>query len=143
MTEQELAKFRSHRLSTGRGIQPELRIVAGSPLPLGVHDCSDGYNFSVFSRHAEQVELILFESPFDVEPCHIVALDPAEHRTGDVWHALVDGIVWGQAYAFRVHGRWAPEHGHRFDPRVPLLDPHGLAVVGAAGWERDRPTSTP
>jgi isoamylase len=143
MTEQELAESRSHKPAAGRDLRPELRVVAGSPLPLGVHDCFDGYNFSLFSRHAEQVELLLFENPFDTEPCHILALDPAEHRTGDLWHAIVDGITWGQAYAFRVHGRWAPEHGHRFDPRVPLLDPHGLAVVGAAGWERDRPTSTP
>lgn len=143
MTEQQLADSRSHRPSTGRGFQPELRIAAGSPLPLGVQDSSGGFNFSVFSRHAEQVELSLFESPFDSEPCHIVPLDPAEHRTGDVWHAVVDSITWGQADAFRVHGRWAPELGHRFDPRVLLLDPRGLAVVGAAGWERDRPTSTP
>ncbi len=111
-----------------------LEISPGAPLTLGVRDCCDGFNFSVFSRHAERVELLLFASPSEVEPCRIVDLDPAVHRTGDVWHVLVNGIKWGQAYAFRVHGPWTPTNGHRFDSRVALLDPYARAVVGTDGW---------
>ena len=58
----------------------------------------------------------------------VVDLDPVHHRTGDIWHTLVDGVRWGQAYAYRVHGRWAPEEGHRFDGNDLLLDPYALAV---------------
>lgn len=114
--------------------QKAIEISPGAPLPLGVRDCCDGFNFSVFSRHAERVELLLFAGPSEAEPWRIVDLDPAVHRTGDVWHVLVDGITWGQAYAFRVHGPWTPEHGHRFDSRVPLLDPYAQAAVGTDGW---------
>jgi len=125
----------------------ELRVSPGFPLPLGVRDCCDGFNFALFSRHAERVELLLYKQARDAEPWTVIALDPSIHRTGDVWHVLVSGIAWGQAYAYRVHGPAAPEQGHRFDPRVALLDPHALAVAGGGrcllvdrrfDWEGDR-----
>ncbi|MGE0333954.1 MAG: glycogen debranching protein GlgX [Gammaproteobacteria bacterium] len=108
--------------------QTPYRIAPGRPLPLGVHDCCDGFNFAVFSRHAERVELLVFEDSASATPAFVVDLDPVHHRTGDIWHTLVDGVRWGQAFAYRVHGPWAPEEGHRFDGNVLLLDPYALAV---------------
>ena len=99
-------------------------------MPLGVHDCCDGFNFAVFSRHAERVELLIFEDPADQHPLWALDLDPAQHRTGDIWHALVEGVRWGQAYAYRVHGPLAPEAGYRFDADARLLDPYARAVAG-------------
>lgn len=99
-------------------------------MPLGVHDCCDGFNFAVFSRHAERVELLIFEDPADHHPLCALDLDPAQHRIGDIWHALVEGVRWGQAYAYRVHGPLAPEAGHRFDADARLLDRYARAIAG-------------
>ena len=103
----------------------------GRPLPLGVDDRPDGFNFAVFSRHAERVELLIFESATSLQPLLLVDLSRPGHRTGDIWHALVAGVRFGQAYAYRVHGPWAPEQGDRFDATALLLDPVAYAVAGA------------
>ena len=38
------------------------------------------------------------------------------------------GVGPGQRYRYRVHGPWAPERGHRFDPTKPLIDPYAKAI---------------
>jgi len=115
-----------------------IAISEGRPLPLGVHDCCDGFNFALFSRHAERIELLLFEDAESPAPFATVEFDPARHRTGDVWHALVEGVRFGQAYAYRVHGRFATEAGLRFDAGKLLLDPYALAVGGTHYWDFGR-----
>ncbi|TXC79625.1 glycogen debranching protein [Paraburkholderia azotifigens] len=105
-----------------------VRVCAGRPSPLGVQDRHDGFNFSVYSRHAERVELLIFEDATSESPLAVIDLSAPEHRTGDVWHALVGGLRWGQAYAYRAFGRWAPVDGKRFDGAIELLDPRALAV---------------
>lgn len=116
---------------------------AGAPLPLGIHRQHDGVNVAVFSRHATRVEILLFESHAVPEPFLVVDLDPATHRTGDIWHALIDGLDWGRCYALRAAGPFAPREGHRFDATKILLDPRAraLASVPAAaspGAKRQR-----
>ena len=106
-----------------------LQVTPGRPLPLGVQDCCDGFNFALFSRHAERVELLIFEDAAATRPLWAFDLDPAYHRTGDIWHALIDGVRWGQAYAYRVDGPSAPQEGQRFDGKALLLDPYALAIA--------------
>ncbi|HEX8012299.1 MAG TPA: glycogen debranching protein GlgX [Casimicrobiaceae bacterium] len=118
-------------------------VSGGSALPAGVHECCDGFNFSVFSRHAERIELLIYDRPEDAQPAITIPLDTARHRTGDIWHARVAGLAWGCAYAYRVHGPWAPESGQRFDPRRTLLDPYARAIVGTANWDFAALASTP
>ena len=113
----------------GSGAEPrDIRVSLGHPLPLGVQDRGDGFNFAIFSRHAEKVSLLLFESALATDPLATVELDPLYHRTGDIWHVLIGGVYWGHAYAFRVAGPYAPEQGNRFDGTKLLLDPYALAV---------------
>ena len=40
----------------------------------------------------------------------------------------------GTIYAYRVHGPYAPEEGHRFNPNKLLLDPYARAIVGELTW---------
>ena len=40
----------------------------------------------------------------------------------------------GQLYGFRVHGPYAPEEGHRFNPAKLLLDPYAKAISGTIRW---------
>ena len=37
-------------------------------------------------------------------------------------------------YGYRVDGVFAPEKGHRFNPRVVLLDPYSKAISGGHQW---------
>jgi isoamylase len=117
-----------------------LRVATGRPLPLGVEAFRDGFNFAVFSRHAERVELVLYDDADSAAPMAAITLDPASHRTGDVWHAQVEGLRFGQAYAYRVHGPFAPDEGHRFDGSAILVDPYALATRRMATNHPPRPT---
>src|SRR5262245_43578460 len=49
----------------------------GSSSPLGATASGRGVNFSVFSKHATVVELLLFDRVDDAGPSRIVRLDPS------------------------------------------------------------------
>jgi glycogen operon protein len=110
---------------------------AGHSAPLGATVTADGVNFSVFSRSATAVELLLFEDAAATAPSRTVWLDPREHRTYHYWHVLVPDVRPGQVYAYRAHGPYAPERGLRFDPQKVLIDPYGLAVAVPASYDRE------
>ncbi len=100
--------------------------------------CPGGVNFSVFSRRATRIELLLFDSAADAQPTRVFNLDPHEHRTYHYWHVFVPGIGPGQLYAYRAFGPFDPEQGLRFDPSKTLLDPYGRAVVVPDAYSRYR-----
>lgn len=93
-------------------------------------------NFSLYSKYATAVELLLFDREDGAEPTRVVPLDSTRHRTYHYWHCRVDGIGAGQLYGYRVSGPQRPDLGLRFDERNLLLDPYGLAVVTPAGYRR-------
>ena len=101
----------------------------GSSAPLGATSSPGGVNFSVFSRHATGVELLLFEHADDARPARVIDIDPAIQRTYHYWHAFVPGLRPGQIYGYRVAGPFDPGRGLRFDPAKVLLDPYGRGVV--------------
>ena len=108
----------------------------GSSAPLGATACDGGVNFSVFSRDATLIELLLFADADALEPIRIVALNPAEHRTQHYWHVFVPGVLPGQIYGYRAHGPFAPQRGLRFDREKVLLDPYGRAVAVPTRYDR-------
>jgi glycogen operon protein len=111
-------------------------VQAGSPLPIGgAHQYGDGVNFVLFSRHATSVRLELYENAGDSSPIKIIKLDPARHRTGDIWHVWVRGIPAGQLYGYRIEGPYEPQLGHRFNPHRLLLDPFAKAISGIENWD--------
>jgi isoamylase len=95
-----------------------------------------GVNFSIFSRHASAVELVLFDRDEDDRPSRIIELDPGINRTQDYWHAFVPGAGSGQIYGYRVHGPRDPLRGMRFDPGKLLLDPYGRGVAVPQNYSR-------
>ncbi len=101
----------------------------GKSFPLGATVSQEGVNFSVFSKSAASVELLLFEDAGDPAPFRTILLDPRKNRTYHYWHAFVPDIGPGQIYGYRVHGPNASERGMRFDSEKVLLDPYGKAVV--------------
>src|SRR5437016_4770451 len=82
-----------------------------------------GATFTIFSAHAEQVELCLF----DQEGMDEVARVKLE-RSGDIWQAHIGAIQAGQRYGYRVHGPYEPADGHRFNPNKLLIDPYAKAL---------------
>ena len=104
----------------------------GKPFPLGSSWDGDGTNFSLTSENAERVELCLFDHD-DVETrCELMRV------TAHNWHGYLPGIGPGQRYAYRVHGPWAPQRGHRFNPHKLLIDPYAKAIEGPVLWDRGR-----
>jgi isoamylase len=101
----------------------------GRSFPIGAAVWPGGVNFSVFSRQASKVELLLFDDVAAARPSRVIDLDARTHRTYHYWHAFVSGIGPGQIYALRALGPFDPGRGLRFDPEKILLDPYGRAVV--------------
>src|SRR5687767_8375586 len=112
---------------------------AGTSSPLGATVVAGGAgaNFSVFSRHATSLELLLFDHADDVRPARTIALDPSANRSYHYWHAFVPGVEAGQIYAYRGDGPHEPERGLRFDPTKVLLDPYGRGVVVPEKYDRN------
>jgi glycogen operon protein len=125
----------------------------GRPYPLGATWDGAGVNFALFSKHAERVELCLFD-PKGRREIERVEL---RERTDFVWHCYLPEARPGQLYAYRVDGPHDADRGHRFDATKILLDPYAKLLRGkiAAGlgrcqvvdtafsWGDDRPPRTP
>lgn len=112
----------------------------GSSFPLGATMGAGGVNFSLFSRDATAVELLLFDRVDDATPSRAITLDPRRNRTYHYWHVFVPGIGAGQLYGYRVGGPNDPKRGLRFDGEKLLFDPYGRALVVPAGYSREAAT---
>ena len=74
--------------------------------------------------------MCLFTQDGRKEMCRI----PLRDRDGDIWHVHVGGLTPGSLYGYRVHGPYAPEGGHRFNPNKLLLDPYTRQLSGRLKW---------
>jgi glycogen operon protein len=109
----------------------------GRSFPLGASLAPGGVNFSVYSRSALAVELLLFDRDDDSCPARVIPIDRVVNRTYHYWHVLVPGVEPGQLYGYRVHGPSDPASGLRFDAGKVLLDPYGRGVVVPKTYSRD------
>jgi isoamylase len=109
----------------------------GLSSPLGATLSAEGTNFSVYSKHATAVELLLFDGVDDARPARVIQIDPASSRTYHYWHVFVPGVKAGQIYAYRVDGKFDPPSGMRFDSAKVLLDPYGRSVVIPERYSRE------
>ena len=102
-----------------------------SPANLGATYDGQGVNFALFSDHAERVELCLYSDDGQEE----IARHDLPEMEGGIWYGYLPGVQPGQAYGYRVHGPFAPEDGHRFNPAKLLLDPYARQLVGDLHWD--------
>jgi glycogen operon protein len=102
----------------------------GTAQRLGATWDGAGTNFALFSAHAERVQLCLFN---DAGTREVARVDLPE-RTHEVWHGYLPEVRPGQLYGYRVHGPYAPEAGHRFNPNKLLLDPYARMHKGELHW---------
>jgi glycogen operon protein len=111
---------------------PELKLSQvreGLPWPRGAAWDGKGVNFALFSAHATKVEVCLFDGETEKE-----RIELPEYRD-ETWHGYVPDIRPGQVYGYRVHGPYAPEEGHRFNPNKLVLDPYARAHIGELKWD--------
>ena len=108
----------------------KLAVWRGRPYPLGATWDGEGVNFSLFSEHADKVELCLFEQ----RGRHEIARIPVRWQTDQIWHCYVPEARPGQLYGYRVHGPYEPRQGMRFNPNKLLLDPYAKQLIGQLMW---------
>lgn len=105
----------------------------GQPLPFGASIVPGGVNFSVFSKHATDCVLVLFNRHED-EPFAEIPF-PDEFRIGNVFTMIVFDLDYENLeYGYKMDGPYEPEEGHRFDSQKILLDPYAKAVSGREIW---------
>ncbi|MFF2727071.1 glycogen debranching protein GlgX [Streptomyces sp. NPDC058008] len=110
--------------------QQEPPVWPGTPMPLGARfrtgpDGVAGTNFALWAGGAEAVELCLFDGRGAETRL------PLTELTHEIWHGFVPGVGAGQRYGYRVHGRWDPWTGARWNAAKLLLDPYARAVDGS------------
>ncbi|OYP34008.1 glycogen debranching protein GlgX [Rhodopirellula sp. MGV] len=98
--------------------------------PFGATVQDGGVQFSVFSRSATAMRLLLYNKVTDPEPADVIEFDRDTDRWGDVWSLSVNGLEPGQLYHFQASGPWDPEKGQRFDSAARLIDPYAQALAG-------------
>src|SRR6266704_3105672 len=108
-----------------------MRVWPGNSYPLGATWDGKGVNFALFSEHAIRVELCLFDTADADKETYRILL--TEH-TDRVWHAYLPEVFPGQLYGYRVHGPYAPQEGHRFNPNKIVLDPYARSIGRDVRW---------
>ena len=109
---------------------------AGHTYPSGANKNAGGVNFSIFSRHASSVELLLFEKSTSKQPLQIIQLEAETHKTFYYWHVYVIDLPVNTWYTWRIDGPNEPkEAGLHFDKEKHLIDPWAR-VVDDSNWDR-------
>jgi glycogen debranching enzyme len=82
-----------------------------------------GVEFAVWSHHAAQMDLCIFDDDGKEYARLSMARD-----SGHVFRLFVDGLKEGARYGYRADGIYAPDNGLWFDPSKLLIDPYAKAV---------------
>ncbi|HOE43114.1 MAG TPA: glycogen debranching protein GlgX, partial [Rhodoferax sp.] len=109
---------------------PFSEVSVGRPSPLGATLDANGVNFALFSAHADRVELCLFDSSGK----HELQRVELRARTNDIWHGYLPQARADLLYGYRVHGRYRPQEGHRFNAHKLLVDPYAKSLAGEIEW---------
>ncbi|WP_431358489.1 glycogen debranching protein GlgX [Streptomyces atroolivaceus] len=131
--QEETPRTTGRVVATGRTLADgadEPPVWPGAPMPLGARfrvgpDGVAGTNFALWAGGAEAVELCLFDDRGTETRL------PLAELTHEIWHGFVPGVRAGQRYGYRVHGRWDPWTGARWNAAKLLLDPYARAVDGS------------
>ncbi len=113
-----------------------IKTSTGKPFPIGSSVKENGVNFSVFSRNAKSVELLLFDDKDDTKPSATIELREKENRSYFYWHIFVEDIKAGQYYAYRVDGDYDPSKALAFDKSKVLIDPYAKGIY-ASNYDRN------
>lgn len=120
------------------------RVIEGAPFPFGASWVESGkaYNFSLYSKSATRVILLLYSENDPLQPLHRFPLDYLRNKTGRIWHCRIPASeIQGSAYyAYIVEGPVDQASGHRFDSEKILLDPYSPAIFFPPAFSREAAT---
>jgi glycogen operon protein len=110
----------------------------GPPGAVWLED-EQAWNFTLYSRHARGVTLLLYGATDLVEPVFELRLNPLKNKTARVWHCRVRQQLAQEAryYAYRVQGPWNPRAGHRFNADKVLFDPYAEELFFPQEFSRE------
>jgi isoamylase len=114
----------------------------GTPFPLGISwvESARAWNFSLYSKHAQSVTLLLYTDADLVTPIFRFAFHYLRNKSGRIWHCRIAeaDFCGARFYGYSVAGP-AP-HGRFewrcFDPDKVLLDPHAKSVFFPPTFDR-------
>lgn len=118
-------------------------LIEGSPFPLGLSwvEKQQAYNFAIYSKHAEAVELLFYKDGALEQAARVFQFDHLIHKSGPIWHCRIAqrDLEGCQYYAYKIGGP-GPGPGfswHTFDPEKLLLDPYAKAVYFPLSFDRE------
>ena len=111
----------------------------GAAVPVGATWVPEleAWNFSIYSRTATEVTLLVYAAQDVTTPLLEFHLDPLVHKTGRLWHCLVSAarVPGATYYAYRMGG---PSGGrNRFVPQKVLSDPYARRLHFPPGFSRE------
>jgi glycogen operon protein len=128
-------------LSAGPEPWPRWASALGGLLPTGASwiERERVYNFSLYSRHATRVTLLLFGEDDPARPVAVFELDPRRNKTWDLWHYRVSeaDARGARHYAYAVDGPATGPGRRGFDPEKVLLDPAAREVYFPPSFDRE------
>lgn len=105
----------------------------GKSFPFGATFVPGGVNFSIYSSHATNCTLVLFDKGAAQPKAEIPF--PDYFRIGNVWSMVVFGLDYENIeYGYRMEGPYDSVQGHRFNHDKILLDPYARAIGGRDRW---------
>ncbi len=115
----------------------------GAPMPLGVTWIENlkAYNFALYAKHAEKVDLLLYHPDNVHQPARTVSLDYHVNKSQRIWHCLVyeNEMNGAEYYGYRI---WGPPPSHQFEwhaynPEKILFDPYARALFFPQQFNRN------
>ncbi|MCO5043790.1 MAG: glycogen debranching protein GlgX [Kiritimatiellae bacterium] len=124
------------RTRTERAVKENSHLLPSVPMPIpyGAHPVEDGVQFTLFSRHATRVWLMLFDAPDAETPSEEFELNAEKHRIGDIWHIHIKTARVGMYYLYRLEGRAPPGMKSFYNPEQWILDPYAQAISRPPAW---------
>jgi isoamylase len=117
-------------MKTRKHVFPSLPMLT----PYGAQVAEKGVHFTIFSRHATKVWLMIFDEPDATKPTLEFELTKDRNRIGDIWHIHVPEAREGQFYLYRMDGQSDGRQTNFFNPKQWILDPYALAISSKAPW---------
>jgi isoamylase len=110
-----------------------LSIQKGYAKPLGIKKFPNGYNFSLYSKNATAVTLLLYKKNIK-SPFQTIHLSSKEHKTGDIWHVFLKNINDDFEYSYILDGTYDDKKGLLFNNKKQLLDPYAKKLTTSFSW---------
>jgi isoamylase len=110
-------------------IMASITVHDGFPGLYGSVLTSEGVFFSIYSKSAKSISLILFSNENDKLPSKIIDFNPQKDKTGDIWHIFVKGLKAGALYLYKIDGSYDPPKGLRYNKAKYILDPYAKALT--------------